>query len=137
MTQREMATRLERVEKENQRLRRGGLAVIVLLGAMWYVTGVSSQETQTSVAPSVAPEVFTYDRIAVRVAYDANFPDWRKSIEREIARYADHRLVSVTSDARDNFWLFFESGSIPVKGDVVVTGGPVSVTGGPVTVRTP
>ena len=107
--------------------------MIILIGAMWYVSGVSSQEAQTS----VAPEVLSYDRIAVRVAYDANFPDWRKSIEREIARYSDHRLVSVTSDARDNFWLFFESGSIPVKGDIVVTGGSVSVTGGPVIVRTP
>ncbi len=133
MTQREMAARLERVENQNQRLKRGGIAVIILLGAMWYVSGVSSQEAQTS----VAPEVLSYDRIAVRVAYDANFPDWRKSIEREIARYSDHRLVSVTSDARDNFWLFFESGSIPVKGDVVVSGGSVSVTGGPVIVRTP
>ena len=133
MTQREMAARLERVEHQNQRLKRGGIAVIILIGAMWYVSGVSSQEAQTS----VAPEVLSYDRIAVRVAYDANFPDWRKSIEREIARYSDHRLVSVTSDARDNFWLFFESGSIPVKGDIVVTGGSVSVTGGPVIVRTP
>ena len=133
MTQREMAARLERVENQNQRLKRGGIAVIILLGAMWYVSGVSSQEAQTS----VATEVLSYDRIAVRVAYDANFPDWRKSIEREIARYSDHRLVSVTSDARDNFWLFFESGSIPVKGDVVVSGGSVSVTGGPVIVRTP
>ena len=133
MTQREMAARLERVENQNQRLKRGGIAVIILIGAMWYVSGVSSQEAQTS----VAPEVLSYDRIAVRVAYDANFPDWRKSIEREIARYSDHRLVSVTSDARDNFWLFFESGSIPVKGDIVVTGGSVSVTGGPVIVRTP
>ena len=123
MTQREMAARLERVENQNQRLKRGGIAVIILIGAMWYVSGVSSQEAQTS----VAPEVLSYDRIAVRVAYDANFPDWRKSIEREIARYSNHRLVSVTSDARDNFWLFFESGSIPVKGDIVVTGGPVIV----------
>ncbi len=133
MTQREMAARLERVENQNQRLKRSGIAAIILLGAMWYVSGVSSQEAQTS----VAPEVLSYDRIAVRVAYDANFPDWRKSIEREIARYSNHRLVSVTSDARDNFWLFFESGSIPVKGDIVVTGGSVSVTGGPVIVRTP
>ena len=133
MTQREMAARLERVENQNQRLKRGGIAVIILIGAMWYVSGVSSQEAQTS----VAPEVLSYDRIAVRVAYDANFPDWRKNIEREIARYSNHRLVSVTSDARDNFWLFFESGSIQVKGDVVVTGGSVSVTGGPVIVRTP
>jgi|GEM_PF-5791350 hypothetical protein len=133
MTQREMTARIERVEKQNQRLKRGGLAVIALIGAMWYVSGVSSQEAPTT----VAPETLTYDRIAVRVAYDANFPDWRKSIEREIARYADHRLVSVTSDARDNFWLFFESGSIPVKGEVVVSGGPVSVTGGPVIMRTP
>ena len=133
MTQREMAARLERVQHQNQRLKRSGIAAIILLGAMWYVSGVSSQEAQTS----VTPEVLSYDRIAVRVAYDANFPDWRKSIEREIARYSDHRLVSVTSDARDNFWLFFESGSIPVKGDVVVTGGSVSVTGGPVIVRTP
>lgn len=133
MTQREMAARLERVENQNQWLKRSGIAAIILLGAMWYVSGVSSQEAQTS----VAPEVLSYDRIAVRVAYDANFPDWRKSIEREIARYSDHRLVSVTSDARDNFWLFFESGSIPVKGDIVVTGGSVSVTGGPVIVRTP
>ena len=133
MTQREMAARLERVENQNQRLKRGGIAVIILIGAMWYVSGVSSQEAQTS----VAPEVLSYDRIAVRVAYDANFPDWRKNIEREIARYSNHRLVRVTSDARDNIWLFFESGSIPVKGDVVVTGGSVSVTGGPVIVRTP
>ena len=53
MTQREMAARLERVENQNQQLKRGGIAVIILPGAMWYVSGVSSQEAQTSVAPEV------------------------------------------------------------------------------------
>ena len=130
MPQHEMAARLERLERHNRRLELIAVALLAFVGAVWFVSNASSQ------TPAPASGA-AYSRVAARVTYDANFPDWRKNIERQMALLPDHRLVSVTADARDNFWFFFESGPIPVTGEVTVSGGPVSVTGGPVIVKTP
>ena len=130
MTQHEMAARLERVETLNYRLLMIGVVLFGLVGAMCFVSVASSQ----TAVPATENK---FSRVAARVVYDANFPDWRKNIEQQMALLPDHRLISVTSDARDNFWFFFESGPIAVNGEVAVSGGPVEVIGGPIVVKTP
>lgn len=130
MTQHEMAARLERLETLNYRLLMIGVVLFGLVGAMCFVSVASSQT-------SVPAAENKFSRVAARVVYDANFPDWRKNIEQQMALLPDHRLISVTSDARDNFWFFFESGPIAVNGEVTVSGGPVEVVGGPIVVKTP